>query len=233
MKIETYILANNEEKIIPYVMRHYTQFSDVILLENSSTDRTIEIVESMGGEVWTYDREDNINDEWFTYIKNNCWKESKADWVIIVDADEFVYHPNIKEYLEKTDATIFLPKFFNMFSENFPTTEGQIYEEVNMGRQEGGKMNIFRPSEITDIDYSPGCHSAAPKGNVILKTDSELITMHMRHLSKQYVIDRNARFSKRLSQLNREKGWGWHVDLPAEDIIRYMDDSMKTLIKIL
>ena len=179
MKIETYILANNEERLMAYIMRHYTQFSDVILLENSSTDRTVEIAEAMGGKVWSFDREDEINDEWFTYIKNNCWKDSKADWVIIVDADEFVYHPNIKEYLEKTDATIFLPKFFNMFSETFPTTEGQIYEEVTMGREEGGKTNIFKPSEIQEISYGPGCHNAIPVGNVILKTDSEIITMHL------------------------------------------------------
>ena len=153
MKIEVYALTNNEEQIMPYFMRHYTQFAHVILLENNSTDRTVEIAQSMGAEIWKYDVPDEINDQWYLDVKNNCWKNSKADWVIIGDADEFVYHPHIIEYLERTDATIFLPRLWNMFSEKFPTTTGQIYEEVTGGRPGGPKMNLFRPSEIKEINY--------------------------------------------------------------------------------
>lgn len=231
MKIETFCLVNNEEKLMPYFMRHYSQFSDIVLLENNSTDRTIEIAKEMGAEVWTYDRPDEINDQWFMDIKNTCWKDSKADWVIIVDADEFVYHPDLKGLLKKTDSTIFTPKLFNMFSEKFPTTKGQIYEEVNKGVEGGGKMNIFRPSEIKEILYGPGCHWAKPEGNVILGA-SDILTLHMRYLSIQYVQDRNDRAAKRLSELNKSQGWGFHVNFPKEDNIKYFEGEILKAKKV-
>jgi glycosyltransferase involved in cell wall biosynthesis len=234
MKIETYCLANNEEKLMPYFMRHYTQFSDVILLESNSTDRTVDIAKDMGAEIWHYDREDEINDQWFMDVKNSCWRDSEADWVIIVDADEFVYHPDIKSILETTKSTIFLPRLFNMFSEKFPTTAGQIYEEVTGGRDGGGKMNLFKPSEIKYINYGPGCHAANPIGNVKLNITSDILTLHMRFLSIEYVIERNMRAEKRLSDLNKSQGWGWHVqNTNSAEITRYFENEMAELIKIL
>src|SRR4030066_1175068 len=100
MLIIAYILCNNEERLMPYVMRHYSQFAKVIILESNSTDQTVEIAHSMGAEIWSYDVPDEIDDRWFTELKNNCWKESKADWVMIVDADEFIYHPEIVKILQ-------------------------------------------------------------------------------------------------------------------------------------
>lgn len=232
MKIEVYANVNNEERMIPYFMRHYTQFAHVILLENNSTDRTVEIAKSMGAEVWVYDMPDELNDQIFIDIKNQCWKKSDADWIMIVDADEFIYHPNIVKILETTNSTVFLPHMFNMFSEYFPTTTGQIYEEVTGGVDGGSKMNIFKRSEITDINYTVGCHSANPQGNVKLNVNSEIITLHMRNLSFEYVIERNARMSRRMSALNRQMKWGWHVDISPEEIKKHMVEEMCRLIKV-
>jgi len=233
MKIETYCLANNEEKMMPYFMRHYTQFSHVILLENGSTDRTVEIAASYGADIWKFDREDEINDQWFSDIKNTCWKESTADWVIICDADEFIYHPNLVSILENTDSTIFMPRLFNMFSENFPTTEGQIYEEVTMGKEGGGKMNLFNPKEITDINFNHGCHKASPEGNVKLCVNSEIITMHFRFIGKEFTIERNIRAASRLSSFNKELGLGYHVIGTPEEITKNIEAEMLNLIKVI
>lgn len=233
MKIEVYALTNNEEQIMPYFMRHYTQFAHVILLENNSTDQTVEIAQSMGAEIWKYDVPDEINDQWYLDVKNNCWKNSKADWVIIGDADEFVYHPHIIEYLERTDATIFLPRLWNMFSEKFPTTTGQIYEEVTGGRPGGPKMNLFRPSEIKEINYDAGCHMAHPTGNVRLNVNSEIMTFHMRNLSKEYVNERNARNFARLSEVNKKNNWGYHFGNSPEETNQYIDNEMTVLIKVI
>jgi glycosyltransferase involved in cell wall biosynthesis len=232
MKIEAFILCNNEEMIMPYLMRHYNQFAHVTILENNSTDNTVKLAKSLGADVNIYDVPDEINDQWYMDVKNNCWKGSKADWAIVGDADEFVYHPKILSILEKTKATIFLPRLFNMFSEKFPTTQGQIYEEVNMGIEGGGKMNLFRPSAIKEINYDAGCHSAHPVGDVQLDVNSPIMTLHMRNLSKEYVIDRNARAAARLSQLNKDMKWGYHYNATPEEISKYFDDSMTALIKV-
>jgi len=224
--IETFVLCNNEERLIPYVCRHYLQFSKVILLESNSTDRTVEIATQMGAEVWRYDVPDEINDQWFLKLKNNCWKESRADWVIIVDADEFVYHPQIEIALKRSPFPIIQPRFYNMYSEMFPTTEGQIYEEVTKGVEQvapKAKMNIFKPS-IKEINYFPGCHEAFPTARV--NNESGIMTLHMRNLGKEFVVERNLRAQKRNSQLNKDNGWGTHVDWPEEEWIRIYDEGM-------
>lgn len=231
MKIEVFCLAHQEEKILPYFMKHYTQFADVTLMEGHSTDRTVEIAESYGAKIWKVDSNNEVNDDIWTNLKNNCWKESKADWVIICDADEFVWHPNLPKFLEETDFTILLPRLFNMFSDEFPTTTGQIYDEVKHGKEGGAKMNIFRPSEIEEINYSVGCHYARPVGNVKLGVTSEVLTLHMRHLSAQYVIDKNAYLFKRLSEVNKSRGWGYHLGSTPEEVRKYMHNEMTQLIK--
>jgi hypothetical protein len=235
MLIETYILANNEERLLPYIMRHYAMFSNVILLESNSTDNTVELAKLYGAEVWSYRMPDEINENWYCTIKNNCWKKSKADWVIVVDADEFVYHPQLKKYLEKTPYTIFKPPFFQMFSADFPKTENQIYKEVFMGKLETiyAKTNIFKPSAITDINYSIGSHGAIPSGDVRMPDTTEIKTLHFRWLGKEFVHQRNVRTNKRRSDLNREMGWGDHTAWSYEKLSEFMDEEMKNLINVL
>lgn len=233
MKIEVYTLANNEERMMPYFMRHYRQFADVIIYNNNSTDRTVEIAQSMGATVINCMVTDEYDEQWMTNTRNNCWKESKADWVIVCDVDEFVYHQTISKVLEQTESTIFLPRFFNMFSETFPITEGQIYEEIFEGREaNSSKMNLFKPSEITDINFTVGCHEARPEGNVKLNINSEIITLHMRHLSREYVSERNALTFSRMSELNKKRGWGTHFGATPEAVDVYMNEQMSNLMKI-
>jgi len=222
MLIETYILAHNEERRMAYCMRHYSQFSQVIILENNSTDRQCEIAESMGARIWSFDVPDVIDNQWYMNIKGSCWKGSKADWVIIADADEFVYHPDLISILEKTKATIFQPQLFNMFCEKFPTTTGQIYEEVTLGVEGGGKRNIFRPDQIEEINYEPGCHMAHPTGNVIFGTE-DIKTLHFRGLGKEFMIERNRYASARRSENDKKNGWAIHYTAPEELVCSEFD----------
>lgn len=235
MQIEAYILCNNEELLMPYIMRHYSQFAKVIILESNSTDRTIDIARNMGAEVWRYEVPDEINDDWFTKLKNACWKGTQADWVMVADADEFIYHPNIVKALKSCQGTVIQPRFFNMYSETFPATEGQIYEEVINGVEQTSpkaKMNVFRPMAIKEMNYFPGCHEAFPTGNVRIDDTTEIKTLHMRNLSRQFVIDRNMRARRRNCELNRQMGWGCHVDWTEEEWMRRFDEGISQAIKI-
>ena len=235
MKIEVFCLVSNEELMMTYFMRHYGAFADIIILESCSTDRTVEIAHNAGAEIWSYDMKDEINDQWFTYLKNTCWKESKAEWVMIVDVDEFIYHPNLMKVLQYSPATVIRPRFYDMYSKEFPTTEGQIYSEVTMGVEQlspNPKMNIFRPSAITDMNYAPGCHDASPSGNVKIDIDTDIKTLHMRKLSLSYYLAKNESHSRRRSQLNKDNHWGDHVDLPKEEMIRKFENGLNNAVKI-
>jgi len=235
-KIETYVMSHNIEKLLPYVMRHYSQFSKVILTENNSTDNTIKLGHLLGAEIWIYEVPDEINQFRLLEIKENCWKESRADWVIVVDADEFVYHPDLVGVLERTKATVIHPTFHNMFSEVFPTTEGQIYDEVTMGMDGDfwlSKMNVFRPHEVTKMNWAIGCHYAYPEGNVIIDKDSGIKTLHMRFLSRKWVIDHHKYQASRLDKECANKGYGVQFTWTEEETNKYFDDNLPKLKKII
>jgi glycosyltransferase involved in cell wall biosynthesis len=236
MKIETYVLVNNEELLVPYIMRHYGQYGKVIFIESNSTDRTVELATTLGGWVHKYNIPDELDNIAMLDMKQSCWKGSEADWVMVVDADEFIYHPNLIEVLERSHATVIHPTFHNMFSERFPTTKGQIYDEVFMGTRDGGmwksKMNIFRPDQITNMNYGIGAHTATPSGNVIIDSDSGVKTFHMNFLGREYLIARYERNKKRHTQKDIENGWGQQSFWSAEKINQFFDENIPNLIKL-
>jgi glycosyltransferase involved in cell wall biosynthesis len=227
MNIETFLLCHNEAKLLPYAIRHYRQFSDVTILENNSTDNTSEIARGMGAFVWNINTPNEINNAWYLQAKNNCWKLSSADWVIVADADEFVYHPHLLELLETTDATIIEPETWNMYCAKFPTTEGQITEQVNKGlRSPDKKCCMFRPSAISEINYLPGCHGCHPVG-ITKKESLGIKLLHMRHLSVQYTVDRNKYLNSRLSEFNKSQGWSWHYAMPENELRKSVENGIR------
>ena len=78
------ILSKNEEKHIERAIRSAKKFADeIIVLDTGSTDRTIQIAEKLGINV--------IKTEWkndFSMARNELLKNSKSDWIIMLDSDE-------------------------------------------------------------------------------------------------------------------------------------------------
>jgi hypothetical protein len=228
MKIEAFAICYNEERLLPYYLRHYSQFCDrITIYDNFSTDRSREICESNPlVRVVPYDTGNQIRDDIYLQIKNNCWKNSNADWVIVGDIDELVFHRMLKGVLEYTDATVIAPELFNMFSEKFPTGEGQIWEEVTRGVPGGAKMNLFRPSALKETNYDPGCHVCHPEGTLIVDQDPGIKTLHMKYLSLEYTLARTELSRSRLSDLNKKLGWGIHYQFPEEEIRRQFNEGL-------
>lgn len=240
MKIDLFAICYNEELILPYFLRHYSQFCDnITIYDNYSTDKSEEIAVNAGAKVVKFDTNNEFREDLQMQVRSNCWKSSDADWVIVCDCDEFVYHSNLIDVLEQTDSTIFYLKVFDMYSLMFPTTKGQIYEEVKMGYHNvnfggtGVKPILFKPSEINEINYASGSHKAVPLGNVKANTVSDIKLLHMRYLSKEYVINRNAEYGKRHSEVNKRNGWTIQNLLPAIEHETLFNENIKKVEKIL
>lgn len=227
MKIEIYTVCFNEEKILPYFLRHYSQYGKIIIYDNYSTDRSVEIAKEGGAEVRLFDTCGQFDDTTNVFIKENCWKDSKADWCIIIDLDEFVYHPDLPGFLQNVDATIIEPIYFDMFSDRFPTTSGQIYEEVKNGHESWPKMALLKPSQIKEMNYIPGCHLARPVGNVKLLKTTEVKTLHMKHLGREYTVARSVNSGARMSNKNRELQLGTHLLRTPEQVGEDFDRLIK------
>ena len=214
MKINVYTLCYNEEVLIPYFFRHYGSIADrIVVYDNGSTDKSRDLVQLLGGELRDLDTGGEHSDRAQTKLKSTCYYESrgKADWVIVVDMDEFLYHPDFSGLLKSYMASgITMPKVlgFDMFSSAVPSGPGQIYEEIFHGWRYWmyNKFEVFHPS--IDINFSPGCHKAYPQGPVKMSDDAEIKLLHYRYLGAEYFKKRYVMRMNRISEDNVKNGWG-------------------------
>lgn len=168
MKIETYIITWNREDTIALTLKHYLRLGKVFLFDNFSDDRTREIAEEMGADVRLFGTAGVLDDGVYLDIKNRAWQKSTADWVIVVDDDEILYHPDLAMELERIGRegfTMIKPQGWGMFSNKMPKEE---WTEIMTGVKDDNysKMCVFNPKYVTDIRYVYGCHEANPRGFV-------------------------------------------------------------------
>jgi hypothetical protein len=233
MTIETFAICYNEARMLPYFMRHYLQYGSVTIFDNQSTDDSVAIAKSLGATVFPFESDGEFRDDIMVHIKNICWKESRADWAIVGDIDEFTYHRNLVWALKHSEGTVIMPRMFQMYSDTFPTTEGQIYDEVKMGVEMRSKMCIFRPDQIMEMNYEVGCHHAYPEGNFIPNVRTEIVNLHFKNLGIDYVVSRNAELNARQSEVNKKHGWSFHIGASAEDTEQDFKEVQNKLIRIL
>ena len=101
------------------------------------------------------------------------WQQSRgrAAWVIMVDIDEFIYHPNLLGYLyecKQTGVTAIEAIAYEMITDTFPSADLPLTQTVTCGVREPfyDKLCIFNPNAIACSNFRPGRHTAAPTGRV-------------------------------------------------------------------
>lgn len=223
MKIDVFTTCYNEEIILPYFIKHYKKFArNIFVYDNNSNDASDYIMKASEIIVSKFDTGNKLDENVLINWRNNCWKNSNADWVIVCDTDEFIYHPNLLNYLENTNNSIIFGRGYEMMSEVLPTTVGQIYDEIKTGyptdefisyniepywKSNYSKAVLFRPSEIQEINYGPGSHYCTPIGNINANVEELPVEniirypivkdgfklLHYKYLSRDYVLYKNKR----------------------------------------
>lgn len=228
MKIHVYTLCWNEEAILPYFFKHYETIAEkIFVFDNGSDDNSHKIIKSHPKAVLNhFDTNGESREDEEIKIKNEAWKQSRktADWVVVCDTDEFLYHYDLKNYLSQhleLGTTIIHPIGYQIISNKFPTTTDQIYYEANDGFQldKFSKLVAFNPKHIWDMNYGPGCHKANPTGHVVFDTPRHTKLLHYKFLGEEYVIDRFKKLSKRKSAHDITKGYGLNY-FKDEEVIR-------------
>ncbi len=210
-----FTITYNEELMLPYFIKHYRErFPNckIVVYDNESTDRTVEIALQNGCHVKPYSTNNQLNDLTYLAIKNNCWKD-ETGWVIVADCDEFL---EVNEhYLSQEHGTILKVRAYNMVNHN---DDLNIDDITNGVRSESyDKAYCFNAYEIKHINYNPGCHTCNPIGNVIY-SKRIFRAYHYKYVNVEYMIKRHAMFAKRLSKENIERGYGGHYLYPEEKI---------------
>ena len=74
--ITIYSICYNEQVMMQFFINHYRNLFPncrIVIYDNYSTDRTEEIALANGCEVIKYDSNNEIRDDLYLEIKNNCW----------------------------------------------------------------------------------------------------------------------------------------------------------------
>lgn len=202
MTVDVFTFAWNEAAFLPYFLRHYQTFARSITLhDNGSTDGTDRLAREAGCRVVTNDTGGRIDNERLAYLKNTCWKGSDADWVVVCDCDELLYARDVVGELAKYRAAgeaVPTPVGYEMLADQFPTTAGQVYDEVRHGFPDPlyAKAVVFDP-RIAEIGYGLGAHGCDPVGAVPLRA-STLKLLHFRYLGIDHLAAKWARYRPRV-----------------------------------
>ena len=95
MKLSLAVMSFNEESNIRRTLESALPLADeIVVVDSFSTDRTVEIAESLGAKVF--------REPWKGYIDqtNSCLEKCRGEWVLCLDCDE-VITPELRESIRR------------------------------------------------------------------------------------------------------------------------------------
>ena len=208
------VITYNEEFILPHFIKWYRdRFPDckIVVYDNESTDGTKNICLSTPNLTYIpYHTGNKLSDSTYLKIKNNAWKHAQTDWVLVCDADEFleVNQRNIEEFDNFEDRLV------QGYGYNMCNVEGledvtQIKHGVRATQYD--KTLLFNRKYIKEINYSAGCHSCEPIGDVS-KSVISLPLLHMKFINVDLLVNKYKSYASRLSDENKQMRWGYHYE---------------------
>jgi hypothetical protein len=218
MKIHFYALCWNDGPRLSFFFRHYDAIVDryVIYDDGSDAETLARLQAHPKVEIRQFVRSDP---ESFVlsekHMSDHCWKESrgKADWVIVADIDELLWHADLPAYLAhcKGAGITAIPALgFQMIDPEFPPEGTDLAARIFRGMPwwEMMKLAIFDPAAINEIDFSLGRHMASPSGSVVYPPTDELLLLHYKYLGLQRTFDRHRELSGGLRSFDLENRHG-------------------------
>ena len=182
MKIIAFVPTYNEEKRIKYCLQCLKWCDDIFVLDKSSTDKTVEIAESMGATVKVIPHEYGYDPHEIDYMLTlDC------DWVVLFTCSDLIDKSlaiKVKEAIHTTDADIiYVP--FKLYSLGINNKKSPWYTE--------SRRLAFRKSVIR-IDTT-SVHSALffSSSNVLNILDGGYM-YHLSHETVDSMMDRHIRY---------------------------------------
>ena len=93
--ITAIILARNEEQHIVDCIKSIQCANEILVIDDGSTDRTVELAESLGAVVIPHP----LNNDWSQQRRFGI-SQASCDWILFIDADERV-SPELNEEILK------------------------------------------------------------------------------------------------------------------------------------
>lgn len=236
MRVELVTAWYNEEILAPIFLTHYKWVDRIhILLDADTNDNTRHFInEANNVNVLDITYPDGI--DWM--IKSACVNTValalKCDWVIAVDADEFIwfkgYHPyETKQVLEKQTGTVIRAELHNVYRHK--TDEKLLPYILPIHQRRHGnpiagesydQKHYIKPCVVKPearVRWSCGCHGIEDAKNIIMN-DLSMIGAHWCMADPDLAISRRLQQRARQSESNKLLNHGYqNFDITKEKIL--------------
>lgn len=242
MIIHLYAQCWNDEWMLPFFFRHYDGIVDRYFIhDDSSTDASAYLLKSHPKVQYaqferTVPGSFVLSEQAFS---NHCWKQSrgKADWVIVTDVDEHLFHQSLAKYLEdcsRKGISLIPALGFQMISDRTPLPNQTLSRDYVFGAPwvQMMKPSIFNPNLIDEIDFAPGRHTACPTGTLKVPDNDELLLFHYKYMGLERTHQLHEQRRTGLGPVDLEHGWGhkysWSKDALAKDWQVFAENAIDT-----
>lgn len=164
-KISVVMIVKNEEECLSRCLASVIQASEIIVVDTGSEDNTIEVAKRFTPHVFNdYKWEDS-----FCKARNHALAKATGDWVLSIDADEYLHDwnevveavkiaeragalaVNVKLFAEDSQQMHLFPRLFKRCPEVW--WEGHIHNHVSVLGQNHGDVRItygYSPAHLKD-----------------------------------------------------------------------------------
>jgi (heptosyl)LPS beta-1,4-glucosyltransferase len=189
-KISAIILAKNESEMIENCINSLNWCSEVLVIDNGSTDDTVAKAENLGARVITFSHQS------FARKRNEALKHATGDWVFYLDADERVTPTFAKEVMvniETGEADV-----LKMNRENYCYG----FEFKNGGWQSDEVTRIFKKTALKE--WTGQIHESPDYEGAATKIHSPII--HLTHRNTEDNLRKSADWTKLEAELLYKSG---------------------------
>lgn len=218
-RVHLYAQCWNDAFMLPFFFRHYDAFVDrYVIYDDGSSDRSLAILAEhprveIRRFVWSDPASFVLSEQ---ALSNEFWKEARgrADWVIVTDLDEHLFHPHMADYLDSCAAagvTAIPALGFQMLCDEPPAPGRLLCEAAPLGApfDEMMKLSIFRPDAVTEINFQLGRHRADPVGDIRRPQRDEVLLLHYKYVGRSRTYARQRELLARLGERDLDSGWGY------------------------
>ncbi len=244
MRIFPLCMVYNEEKILPFFLRHYEHLPEIhVLFETDSDDRSYEILTAHPKvKIEKIHIAGGIDDvEKVKIVNQAIYARRYADWLYILDSDELIFPAKGEDdtyFLARQDASGYNVVMAFMYQVYRHETDADLDPsrppipqrmhgdpDVFSTKQEENRdcnAHYIKPIVIkpaSGIQYAPGNHLILDSADVNLSSD-DYVGAHFQMCDPTIAIHRRMQRKARMSEVNKKYGFGFqHHHIDAEWIL--------------